>query len=85
MKDAADRLRYWLKKAQGAPWEVVAVPHAYDRTRYELYAGDWDYSEFRHEASAEFCAAARNLLPEVLAELDALRNELAALKEVARG
>lgn len=86
MKDAADRLRYWLKKAQPAPWETVEIDCPKNGPRYELYAADHDVAQkFWHEASAEFCAAARNLLPEVLAELDALRAELAALKEVARG
>ena len=86
MKDAADRLRYWLKKAQPAPWETVEVPCPKSGVRWELYAADHDVAQqFWSESSAEFCAAARNLLPEVLAELEALRAELAALKEVARG
>lgn len=82
--NAVQELRYLLSKTHPG-WEVIKVNHEFKAPKYELYAGDWDYSEFRHQASAEFCAAARNLLPEVLAELDALRNELAALKEVARG
>lgn len=82
--NAIQELRYLMSKTN-PNWEVIKVEHQFKPTKYELYAGDLDYTEFRHQASAEFCAAARNLLPEVLAELDAVRNELAALKEVARG
>jgi len=85
MKDAADRLRYWLKKAQPAPWETVEVPCEKSGVRYELYAADHDVAQqFWSEASAEFCAAARNLLPEVLAELDALRAENERLRGLIR-
>lgn len=82
--DAVAELRFLLSQTHPG-WEVVEVDHEYKATKYELYAGDWDSCDFRHGPSAEFCAAARNLLPEVLAELEALRAELAALKEVARG
>lgn len=83
--DAVKYLKNLLKRAQPAPWEVISVPHPYERTWYELYAADTDVARFHHADTAEFCEAARNLLPEVLAELESLRAELAALKEVARG
>ena len=51
--------------------ETVEVPCPKSGVRYELYAADYDVAQqFWSEASAEFCAAARNLLPEVLAELE---------------
>lgn len=83
-RTTVEELRYWLKKANAAPWEVMEIVHDYDNTKFELYA-DNDVATFYKSANAEFCAAARNLLPEVLAELEALRAELAALKEVVRG
>lgn len=82
--DAVAELRFLLSQTQPG-WEVVEVDHQFKATKYELYAGDWDYSEFRHQASAEFCAAARNHLPMLLDELTRLRDEVARLREVARG
>jgi hypothetical protein len=85
MSNASEQLRYWLRKAQPAPWGTFETPCKKHGVKYELYAADYDVADFWSEGSAEFCALARNLLPEILAELDSLRAELAALKEVARG
>ena len=85
MSNASEQLRYWLRKAQPAPWGTIEVPCTKHGSKFELYAADYDVADFWSEGSAEFCALARNLLPEILAELDSLRAELASLKEVARG